>query len=107
MINSNMRDYDYYLIGDENGYGQSTIIRDDNAEPLKQGTVKLSITTITKAVSDDIRYSNASYLGLTADRNINDTYVIQYGEELLKVQYVNKDGRLTQVFMGVYGWYRN
>ena len=102
MINSRMRDYDYYLIGDDNGYGQHTLIRDDNAEPLKQGTVKMSISTITKAVSDDIRYTDSTYIGLTHD-NIKDTYVIQYGDELLKVQYVNPDGRYTQVFMGVYG----
>jgi hypothetical protein len=96
-----MRDYDYYLLGDDNGYGQITLIRDDNAEPLKQGSVKLSISTITKTVSDDIRYSDASYIGLTQD-SIKDTYVIQYGGELLKVQYVIPDGRYTQVFMGVY-----
>ena len=101
MINSRMRDYDYYLLGDDNGYGQITLIRDDNAEPLKQGSVKLSISTITKTVSDDIRYSDASYIGLTHD-SIKDTYVIQYGDELLKVQYVIPDGRYTQVFMGVY-----
>lgn len=101
MINSRMRDYDYYLLGDDNGYGQHTLIRDDNAEPIKQGSVKLSISTITKTVSDDIRYSDSSYIGLTQD-SIKDTYVIQYGEELLKVQYVIPDGRYTQVFMGVY-----
>ena len=103
MISSNMRTYDYYLLGDDNGYGQITLIRDDNANPIKQGEVKLSITTLTKTVTDDIRYTDASYLGLTHDKNIDDTYVIQYGQELLKVQYVNKDGRYTQVFMSIYG----
>lgn len=103
MISSNMRTYDYYLLGDDNGYGQITLIRDDNANPIKQGEVKLSITTLTKTVTDDIRYTDASYLGLTQDKNIDDTYVIQYGQDLLKVQYVNKDGRYTQVFMSIYG----
>lgn len=103
MISSNMRTYDYYLLGDDNGYGQITLKRDDNANPIKQGEVKLSITTLTKTVTDDIRYSDASYLGLTHDKNIDDTYVIQYGQDLLKVQYVNTDGRYTQVFMSIYG----
>jgi hypothetical protein len=103
MINSRMRAYDYYLIGDDNGYGQITLIRDDNAEPLKQGEVKIAISTLTKAVTDDIRYSDASYIGLTQDKLIKDTYVIQYGEELLKVQYVIPDGRYTQVYLGIYG----
>lgn len=97
MINSNMRDYEYYLLGEDNGYGQLTIT------PDVQGVVKLSITTLTKAVTDDIRYSDASYLGLTQDKTIKDTYVIKYGDELLKVQYVNPDGRYTQVFLKVYG----
>lgn len=102
MINSRMRCYNYFLIGDDNGYGQLTLIKDENSEPIRQGIVRLSISTITKAVSDDIRYTDASYIGLTQD-TIKDTYVIEYGDELLKVQYVNPDGRYTQVFMGVYG----
>jgi len=97
MINSRMQDYEYFLLGEDNGYGQLTIT------PDVQGTIKLSITTLTKAVTDDIRYSDASYIGLTQDKSIKDTYVIQYGDEKLKVQYVNPDGRYTQVFLAVYG----
>lgn len=103
MINSSMRNYDYYLLNQDNGYGQLTLLRDSEANPIKQGEVNISITNLTKAVTDDIRYSNASYIGLTHDKDINDTYVIQYGNELLKVQYVISAGRYTQVFMGVYG----
>ena len=102
MINASMRDYDYYLIGDDNGYGQLTLIRDDDLKPLKQGTIKLSISILTKNVTDDIRYSDASYIGLTRDTDIKDTFVIQYGTELLKVKYVIPGGRYTQVFLGVY-----
>lgn len=103
MINSRMRNYDYYLIGDDNGYGQNTLIRDEQAQPVKQGEVKISISTLTKNVTDDLRYSDASYIGLTHDKAIKDTYVIRYGDELLKVKYVIPDGRYTQVFMGSYG----
>ena len=103
MINSNMREYDYYLLGKDNGYGQSTLIVDDNMQPLKQGVVKLSISRITQAVAEDIRYSDSTYVGITMDNTIDDTYVIQFGNELLKVKYVNPDGRFTQVFMGSYG----
>lgn len=97
MINSRMKEYEYYLLGVDNGYGQLTIT------PDVQGTVNISITTLTKAVTDDIRYTDATYIGLTHDTSIKDTYVIKYGDELLKVQYVNPDGRYTQVFLGVYG----
>lgn len=97
MINSRMQDMEYFLLVDDNGYGQPTI------SPDPQGTVSISISTLTKTVTDDIRYVDASYLGLTHDKNINDTYVIKRGDELLKVQYVNPDGRYTQVFLGIYG----
>lgn len=102
MINSNMRAYDYYLLGDSNGYGQITLIRDEEAKPVKQGEVNISITNLTKSVTEDLRYSDASYIGLTHDKSIKDTYVIQYGSELLKVKYVITGGRYTQVFLGVY-----
>ena len=102
MINSRMSDYNYYLLGDKNGYGQLTVIKDDSGNPIKQGTVKLSISTITQSVTDNLRYSDSTYLGLTHDKTIKDTFLIQYGDEVLKVQYVNTDGRYTQVFMGVY-----
>jgi hypothetical protein len=97
MINARMSDYDYYLLNTDNGYGQIT------TDLVKQGTVKLSISTLTQTVTEDLRYSEASYIGLTQDKQINDTYLIQYGNTVLKVLYVNPDGRYTQVFLGVYG----
>lgn len=102
MINSRMRAYDYYLIGDDNGYGQLTVIRDDNGDPVKQGEIAMSISSISQSIADDVRYSDSTYIGLTFDKNINSTYIVQHEQELLKVQYVNLDGRYTQVFMGVY-----
>ena len=102
MINSRMRAYNYYLIGDDNGYGQHTLIRDDNGNPLKQGDITMSISTLTQAVTEDLRYTDSTYIGLTYDNVVNDNYIVQYGDELLKVQYVNKDGRYNQVFLGAY-----
>lgn len=102
MINARMRDYDYYLLGGDNGYGQLTLIRDEEGNPLKQGIVKLSVATLNKTVIDNIRYSDAAYIALSPDRDIKDTYIIQYGAELLKVQYVNPDGRYTQVYLSIY-----
>lgn len=102
MINARMRVYDYYLIGDDNGYGQATVIKDDNGNPLKQGEITISISTLTQTVTDDLRYSEATYIGLTHDKNVSDKYIIQHDDERLKVLYVNKDGRIPQVFLGVY-----
>lgn len=98
MINSNMRMYDYYLYDNNNEYGQRTLIVDENGEPIVQGQVKLSITTTSKSVQDNINYLNSSYIALTRDKQIDDTYVIQYGNERLKVLYATPT-RYRQVFL--------
>ena len=98
MINANMREYNYYLYDEPNSYGQRTIIKDNNGEPVIQGTVKLSIANTTTNVHDSIRYKDATYIGLTMDKNINDSFVIQYGGVKLKVLYVI-EGRYRQVFL--------
>ena len=94
MINADMRDYEYYTFGSDNGYGQPTLSKD------VQGTVKMAIYTTSQAVQANINYIGASYLGLTHDRKINDKYVISYGSAKLKVLYTNPQGRYIQVFMG-------
>jgi hypothetical protein len=102
MINSDMRNYNYYLLGTENSYGQAALIKDENGEPIIQGQIQMSINPITQSILDTVRYSEFTYLGLTHDKNINDTYVIEYGSEKLKVKYINNKSRFTQVFMGKY-----
>ncbi len=94
MFATDMRSYDYFTYGDNDGYGQPTL--SDTA----QGSVKMAIYTTSQSVQDNINYKDASYLGLTHDANVNDTYVIQYGETRLKVLYVQPKGRYRQVFMG-------
>ena len=100
MINPNMKEYDYYLYDENNEYGQKVLIKDENGEPLVQGTVKLSISNTTNTIQDNINYKDAQYLALTRDKSINDTYVVKYGEDLLKVLYVTPSTRYRQVFLG-------
>ena len=94
MINADMREYEYYTYGDRDGYGQPALSKD------VQGTIKIAIYTSSQAIQDNIAYKNASYVGLTHNSKVNDTYVIQYGEKRLKVLYVQQKGRFKQVFMG-------
>lgn len=99
MINAEMRTYEYYLYDEDNSYGQSTLIADENDNPIVQGTVKIAINTTTQSIQDNIRYKGATYIGLTMDKNISDKYVVQYNDEQLKVLYVNPKGIFIQVFM--------
>ena len=99
MINADMRHYNYFTYGEPDEYGQRTLIKGADGKPLAQGTIKIAINTTSQSIQDNINYKNATYIGLTNNAKVNDTYVIEYGEEQLKVMYVNTYGRLKQVFM--------
>ena len=92
MINADMRLYDYFLYDGKDAYG-SPVLSD-----APRGQIKMAINITSQSIQDNINYSGASYMGLTYSL-LDDSYVIQYGEEKLKVLYVNTKGRLNQVFM--------
>lgn len=92
MINSQMGIHDYYIYGEQDAYGQPALSK-------KQGTIKMAINILSKRIEGNMLYSQAEYIGLTSDAQINDKYVIAYGSDKLKVLYVYPFGRLTQVFM--------
>ena len=96
MINTDMRTYNYFTLGENNGYGMPSISN------LPIGTVKMAINSTSQAVQDNILFKDASYIGLTHSKKIDDTFIIQYGDERLKVLYVVPKGRLTQVYMKKY-----
>lgn len=93
MVNTQMRKYTYKKITDTiDDYGQPTI------EEV-EGEIKMAINFTNETVQDNSLYSDAQYIGLTLNKNINDTYIINYEGESLKVLYVNKAGKYKQVFM--------
>ena len=92
MINADMRAYNYYLYGNDNGYGQPQI------SDTVQGALKMAINITSQSIQENILYNGAQYVGIT-HAYIDDKYVIQYGDRKLKVLYVNPKGRFKQVFM--------
>lgn len=92
MINADMRSYNYFTLGEDNGYGVPGLSADI------KGTVKMAINVTSQSIQDNIMYKNATYIGLTHDY-VDDTYVIALGDTKLKVLYVNPRGRYKQVFM--------
>lgn len=94
MISTDMRNYEYYLYGERDSYGQSTLSTE------AKGLIKMAIYTTSQGVQDNINYQNAQYLGLTHE-NISDKYVIAYGDKKLKVLYIQPKGKLKQVYMGL------
>lgn len=93
MINADMRDYNYYLYGEEDDYGQL------QTPDKVAGTIKMSIDTVVQRIQDSVIYNKAEFIGLTHDKNVSDKYIIQYGDMKLKVLYVNPKGRFRQVYM--------
>ena len=92
MINAQMKNYDYYIYGEQNAYGQPALSD-------KKGVVKMAINVLSKRIEDNVLYAQAEYIGLTSDAQINDKYVIAYDSEKLKVLYIYPYGRLKQVYM--------
>lgn len=96
MIVSGMRNYDYFKTVFNAEYGQEHL---PAADATPEGKVKLAIFPISTGTQDNILYANCSYVGLTIDAEIEDKYIIQYGEERLKVSYIQPKGRFKQVFL--------
>lgn len=92
MITTDMRTYTYHTLGDNNGYGQPTVSK----EP--KGTIKMAINISSQSVQDNINYQDCNYVGLTM-AELDDSYVIVYGNEMLKVLYVNPKGRYKVAYM--------
>lgn len=93
MISIQLKNYDYYTFEEKNSYGQPSLSQTD------KGTVKMAINLISEVISENAIYSDAQYVGLTFDKDIDSKYVIQYGDDKLKVLYVNPLGRYRQVFL--------
>lgn len=88
-----MKTYNYFTLGAEDAYGQPQMT------PEHAGTIKMAINLTSQSIQDNINYKDSSYIGLTLNKSVNDTYLIEYGDLQLKVLYVNPLGRYTQVFM--------
>ena len=93
MITTDMRLYDFSTFGEDDGYGMPQL----SQEP--KGKIKMAINISSQATQDNILYKDCTYIGLTQDSHIDDTYVIRYGKGQLKVLYVNPKGRYKQVFL--------
>lgn len=87
-----MRFYNYFTFGIDNEYGEPQL------GSIPSGQIKMNINIASQSIQDNINYKGSQYIGLTFNE-IDDTYVIQYGDEKLKVLYVNPLGRMKQVFM--------
>ena len=92
MIAADLKTYDYFTFGEKNAYGQKKL-----NEEVK-GQIKMAINISSQSVQDNVNYADCNYVGLTM-ANVDDSYVIKYGTEKLKVLYVNPRGRYKVVYL--------
>lgn len=92
MISVDMRSYNYFTYGDCDEYGQQKI------SSTPKGTIKIAIYMTSANIQDNINFADCNYIGLTK-AELDDSYVIEYGAEMLKVQYIQPHNRLNQVFL--------
>ena len=93
MIRNGYRQYQYWKVETNSEYAQE-IIPPADAAPL--GTVKMAIFPTSTGTQDNILYANCAYVGFTFDTEMNDTYIIKYGKERLKVMYIQQKGNGTR-----------
>lgn len=95
MISADMRHYNYFTLGAVDDYGQEVL---PSADGTPEGSVKMAIYPSSVAVQDNINYKDANYIGLT-QAAIDDSYLIVYEGERLKVLTVMNAGRFKQVYL--------
>lgn len=97
MINSDMRPYTFFTFGQKTAYGTQSL------SEVPQGKVMLSVYITSQQIQDNINYTEANYIALTHDNDINDSYVIQIDDnKKAKVLYIQPKGRYKQVFLKKY-----
>lgn len=96
MISRDIKTYNFFTFGEKDEYGQAKL-----SDEI-QGQVKMAIYISSQAVQDNINFQDCNYIGLTQDKNVNDSYVIEYLDQRLKVQYVNPHGRYKTIYLKIY-----
>lgn len=92
MINTDMRLYNYFTFGADNGYGMPQL------SETPEGQIRIAINISSQSTQDNILFKDCTYIGLTRHK-VDDAYVIEYEGKRLKVLYVNPKGRFKQVFL--------
>ena len=95
MINARMKLHKYYTLGEVDAYGVPQI---PSIQDTPKGEIKIAINTFSVNNYTDIKFRDCTYIGLTL-AEVQDNYVIRYGDVLLKVLYINPDGRFKQVYL--------
>lgn len=93
MINRELVKATVETYGGLDEYGQEL------AELQNEREIMVAVGFYTHTATDDIRYQDVKYYGLTKDRNITDKDYLVVGENKYKVLFVNPTTRWTQLYL--------
>lgn len=79
-------------MGGQDEYGQ------DLVDALEEKPITLTFGLYNHKQTDDVRYEDVEYTGLTA-YDVSDNQIIAIGDKEYKVLFVNPFGRMNQVFL--------
>lgn len=90
MIRHDLKEFPFeYMVRDDYGQMVSSGI---------EGNIEITIYSYSQKNTNDIRYSNATYIGLTK-ADVADNIIIHYYDKKLKVLFVDNFGRWNQVYL--------
>ena len=96
MIEAAMREYPLYILSDiPDEYGQI-------GAPTQVGTIRAAVYVNDRQLTDNVYYSDASYIALTWHTGITDKHLIKLPDGLKKVQKV-LPGRMTRLLLADWG----
>lgn len=93
MINREMKKATVNTYGGTDKYGQQL------ATLQSQRDIMVAIGYYTHTATDDIRYQDVKFYGLTRDRDITDKDTIVVGDNEYKVLFVNPTTKWTQLYL--------
>ena len=62
-------------------------------------TIEVTLKLYQHSRVEDIRFNDVTHLALTFDKQITDADKLQIDGKTYKVEFVNNEGRLAQVFL--------
>lgn len=96
MIEADMREYPLYVLSETpDEYGQP-------GAPVQAGTIRAAVYVNDRQLTDNVYYSQASYIALTWHTGITDRHLIKLPDGMKKVQKV-LPGRMNRLLLADWG----
>lgn len=70
--------------------------------PIEQREIEATLRIYQHSKVEDVRFNDVTHIALTLDKDITEANRLQIGSTLYSIEFVNPEGRMTQVFLKRY-----